>query len=87
MLQLNVCHLPLCVVDRHADIPEELVKQLRNGGRMVIPVGPAGGFHKLVVVDVGLDGKVSTTNLGVVRFVPLTSYEKQVTGSFFNSKD
>jgi protein-L-isoaspartate(D-aspartate) O-methyltransferase len=61
-------------------IPDELVKQLKYGGRMVIPVGPAGGFHSLVVVDVGADGAVSTKNLGVVRFVPLTSYEKQIDG-------
>jgi len=59
-------------------IPEELIKQLKRGGRMVIPVGPADGFHSLIVVDVDLNGEVKTKNLGTVRFVPLTSHEKQI---------
>jgi len=59
-------------------IPEELVKQLKPGGRMVIPIGPPDGFHSLVVVDVELNGEVKTKNLGTVRFVPLTTYEKQM---------
>jgi len=59
-------------------VPEELVKQLKPGGRMIIPVGPPDGFHSLVVVDIDLNGEVITKNLGTVRFVPLTSYEKQI---------
>lgn len=61
-------------------IPEALVDQMKPGGRMVIPIGPPDGFHSLVVVDKNKDGAVSTKNMGTVRFVPLTTYEKQIEG-------
>jgi protein-L-isoaspartate(D-aspartate) O-methyltransferase len=53
-------------------IPQPLVEQLKPGGRMVIPVGPVGGFQTLWLVTKGVDGEVTTRDLGGVRFVPLT---------------
>lgn len=53
-------------------IPPPLVEQLKAGGRMVIPVGPAGGPQQLLVVEKSAAGKVTTRNLGSVVFVPLT---------------
>jgi protein-L-isoaspartate(D-aspartate) O-methyltransferase len=50
-------------------IPEPLVEQLRPGGRMLIPVGPAGAQVLTLVVREG-DG-LRTTPLGDARFVPL----------------
>lgn len=52
--------------------PPPLVKQLRAGGRMVIPVGRGGWTQNLLLVKKDAAGQVSTRNLMSVRFVPLT---------------
>jgi protein-L-isoaspartate(D-aspartate) O-methyltransferase len=52
-------------------IPPPLVNQLADGGRMVLPVGPPGGYQSLWLVEKDGD-QVRTSNLGGVRFVPLT---------------
>jgi len=53
-------------------IPPHLVGQLKNNGRMVIPVGGSFLVQNLILVTKDKDGKVTTTNLMPVRFVPLT---------------
>ena len=53
-------------------VPPPLVAQLKPGGRMVIPVGPAFMVQQLVLVTKAADGAVSTRQLLPVRFVPLT---------------
>jgi protein-L-isoaspartate(D-aspartate) O-methyltransferase len=53
-------------------IPPALVKQLRAGGRMVIPVGEAGSVQYLTVVEKAADGSVTERIVLPVRFVPLT---------------
>jgi protein-L-isoaspartate(D-aspartate) O-methyltransferase len=50
-------------------IPEPLLRQLKEGGRMVIPVGT--GFQELKKLR-KYRGKVETTAVLPVRFVPLT---------------
>tara|TARA_Y100001934_G_scaffold185282_1_gene218818 strand:+ start:10765 stop:11040 length:276 start_codon:yes stop_codon:yes gene_type:complete len=57
-------------------IPPRLVEQLKDGGRMVIPVGPDGGVQELVLVR-KIDGKVVGENILPVRFVPMTGDPKQ----------
>lgn len=52
-------------------IPQPLVQQLKDGGRMVLPVGPPGGYQSLWLITKQGD-QVLTRNLGGVRFVPLT---------------
>ena len=52
-------------------IPPPLVQQLKEGGRMVAPVGPPGGYQTLFVIA-KYQGEVRSENLGYVRFVPLT---------------
>jgi protein-L-isoaspartate(D-aspartate) O-methyltransferase len=52
-------------------IPQPLVNQLRDGGRLVIPVGPRGAFQTLWLVEKHGDEVVSKSIMGVV-FVPLT---------------
>ena len=52
-------------------IPQPLVAQLASGGRMVLPVGPPGGYQSLWVVQ-KQDGQVLTSDVGGVSFVPLT---------------
>lgn len=56
-------------------IPQPLVEQLAEGGHMLVPVGPVGGYQTLWRVTKGEDGEVRTEDLGGVRFVPLTREE------------
>lgn len=52
-------------------VPPPLQAQLADGGRLVIPVGPVGGYQELWLVERHGD-KFTTTSLGGVSFVPLT---------------
>lgn len=52
-------------------VPQPLVQQLAVGGRMVIPVGPAGGFQELMVIEKSAAGVVQKKSIPVI-FVPLT---------------
>ena len=52
-------------------IPRPLIPQLRIGGRLVVPVGSSAWDQTLWVVERTEEGDTST-NLGPVRFVPLT---------------
>jgi protein-L-isoaspartate(D-aspartate) O-methyltransferase len=53
-------------------IPPPLIEQLRNNGRMVIPVGGSFLVQNLILITKDKDGNVNTRNLLPVRFVPLT---------------
>jgi protein-L-isoaspartate(D-aspartate) O-methyltransferase len=57
-------------------IPQPLVQQLKVGGRMVIPVGPVGGYQTLWLVTKVSAEEVRTEDLGGVRFVPLRRQEQ-----------
>ena len=50
-------------------IPEPLIDQLAEGGRLVIPVGAAGAVQELVLVT-KRNGRTETRRLSFVRFVP-----------------
>ncbi|MFQ5861765.1 MAG: protein-L-isoaspartate(D-aspartate) O-methyltransferase [Candidatus Brocadiales bacterium] len=54
-----------------AHIPEPLIKQLRPGGRMVIPVGRPYGHQSLVIVTKKEDGEIRKEITLPVLFVPL----------------
>jgi len=53
-------------------IPPPLIRQLKPGGRMVIPVGAAFMVQQLMLVEKKPDGTVSTRQILPVAFVPLT---------------
>ena len=53
-------------------VPPPLVKQLKAGGRMVIPVGPIGAVQTLWRFVADASGELVAHNLGGVMFVPLT---------------
>lgn len=55
-----------------AYIPPPLIRQLKPGGRMVIPVGSPFAVQQLMLVEKDGDGEVSTRQILPVRFVPLT---------------
>jgi protein-L-isoaspartate(D-aspartate) O-methyltransferase len=52
-------------------LPQPLVGQLKDGGYLVIPIGPVSGFQSLWRFTREGD-EVKAENLGGVRFVPLT---------------
>jgi protein-L-isoaspartate(D-aspartate) O-methyltransferase len=52
-------------------IPQPLVEQLKDGGRMVIPVGPVGWYQTLWLITKE-NGEAEYHNKGGVQFVPLT---------------
>ena len=52
-------------------VPEALVEQLKPGGRMVIPVGAAGGAQELLLLTKRADGGIERRSVLPVRFVPL----------------
>ncbi|MGR8934935.1 MAG: protein-L-isoaspartate(D-aspartate) O-methyltransferase [Gammaproteobacteria bacterium] len=53
-------------------IPPPLIKQLKPGGRMIIPVGDRFNVQQLVLVIKDRKGKVTARQLLPVAFVPLT---------------
>lgn len=52
-------------------VPEKIVKDLKNKGRLIIPIGKRGGVQQLKLITKDYRGKVKTKNLEYVRFVPL----------------
>lgn len=69
------------IVTAAADhIPPPLIKQLRPGGRMVIPIGPVHSTQRLVIVQKNEEGKVKTKSVLPVRFVPLTGGPRRAAG-------
>jgi len=56
-------------------IPSPLLEQLKEGGRMIIPVGSRFRVQQLVLVEKREDGQVLTRNMLPVRFVPFTRAE------------
>lgn len=53
-------------------VPPPLVRQLKPGGRMVIPVGAAFQIQQLLLVEKRFDGTLTTRQVMPVMFVPLT---------------
>jgi protein-L-isoaspartate(D-aspartate) O-methyltransferase len=53
-------------------IPPPLIKQLKKGGKMMIPVGTRFMTQQLLLVSKQLDGKIITQQILPVRFVPVT---------------
>lgn len=53
------------------NIPQPLIDQLAEGGRMVIPVGPEWRWQDLFVVEKSR-GEIEKESVATVRFVPMT---------------
>jgi len=56
------------------DIPPALIEQLKEGGRMMIPVGPEGKVQKLYLLE-KTGGEIERKAVMDVRFVPMTGGE------------
>jgi protein-L-isoaspartate(D-aspartate) O-methyltransferase len=57
-------------------VPQELVRQLKPGGRLVVPVGPQGLGQQLQVITKQEDGSTTSRDVLPVRFVPMTGQGK-----------
>ena len=51
-------------------LPQPLVGQLKDGGRLIIPIGPTGSYQTLWLFE-KVNGELLATDLGGVIFVPL----------------
>ena len=60
-------------------IPQPLIEQLKDGGRMIIPVGPTWNQQLVLLRKQG--GKVERRAVLPVRFVPMTGQSQQPEGS------
>ena len=68
-------HAPFdCIIVTAAasHVPPPLVRQLKPGGRMVIPVGSMFQTQQLLLIIKDDEGKIRTRQILPVRFVPLT---------------
>lgn len=62
----------IIVTAASSHIPPPLVEQLKPGGVLMIPVGPAFQVQQLSMVRKGMDGEITTRQVLPVRFVPFT---------------
>jgi protein-L-isoaspartate(D-aspartate) O-methyltransferase len=53
-------------------IPPPLIKQLKEGGNLIIPLGSTVFYQTLTLVTKKMGGKLSVEQLGPVAFVPMT---------------
>jgi protein-L-isoaspartate(D-aspartate) O-methyltransferase len=65
----------ILVKESSIEVPPPLLRQLKPGGRMVIPLGPPDGPQFLTVVRKGLDGTVQQKRYFAVRFTPFQGGE------------
>jgi protein-L-isoaspartate(D-aspartate) O-methyltransferase len=57
-------------------LPWPLTNQLKRGGRLVIPLGPAQGPQYLTLVRKDQDGKLHQERIMPVQFSPLQGGER-----------
>ncbi|MFV1950375.1 MAG: protein-L-isoaspartate(D-aspartate) O-methyltransferase [Nitrospinota bacterium] len=58
-------------------VPLPLLRQLKAGGRIVIPIGGVYDVQMLMVITKDLSGKMKTRQIIPVRFVPMTGKARE----------
>ena len=57
-------------------LPVRLIRQLKPGGRLIMPLGPADGTQDLVVIRLTQDGRLTQRRIMPVRFSPMQGGER-----------
>lgn len=57
------------------EVPESLIKQLKEGARLIVPVGQKKGLQKLYSLQKESGDEIELKDLGAVAFVPLRGEE------------
>ncbi|NQU68263.1 MAG: protein-L-isoaspartate(D-aspartate) O-methyltransferase [Candidatus Marinimicrobia bacterium] len=60
------------------EIPEKLIDQMKDGGRMVIPLGEQHAAQRLMVISKNDDGSLTKKKEMWVRFVPFVKTDSSV---------
>lgn len=60
-------------------IPPPLIKQLKPGGKLVLPLGNIRYYQTLTILTKQMDGTIVTSHHATVRFVPMTGTMLQAT--------
>src|SRR5258708_2690682 len=63
------------------ELPPPLIEQLKVGGRLVMPVGPAYTAQNLTVVEKIAPGKTTTRAVALVRFCALYAFTELKAGN------
>ncbi len=63
------------------ELPQELIEQLKPGGRLVIPVGPPWTTQQLMRITRGEDGNIVEEPILPVAFVPLVEERDEGRGT------
>ncbi len=61
----------ICVTASYPDIPKPLIKQLKNGGKLIFPIGPKYPSQDLVLLEKDKKGEITTKKISEVIYVPL----------------
>lgn len=61
----------ICVTASCEKIPQPLIKQLANNGKIVIPIGPVYPSQKLVLIEKDFKGIIKEKIINYVIYVPL----------------
>ena len=64
------------------ELPTNLIDQLVEGGRLVVPVGGQNEGQYINIIDKGRNGKITIRKELSVRYVPLTSVKNQLKGYY-----
>ena len=59
------------------EVPDAFIEQLALGGRLVMPLGPQGDQY-IYIIDKHPNGNITKMQGLSVRYVPLTTPEKQI---------
>ncbi len=62
-------------------VPPPLIKHLKQGGRMIVPVGSPFGNQTLMLISKDTDGKIHSKRLLPVVFVPMTGQALSPSGT------
>lgn len=71
----------IIVTAASSHVPEALVKQLKPGGKMAIPVGLPYMHQELMLIEKNMQGEINSKTLLGVSFVPMIEEESDRPGS------